>query len=126
MLNYIIEQVIINEHTNFEQQCRLYIINFPDCTIQNLALHDVHPSFGKMDDIENVIDMAWWKKLSVTEDGEETWMPTGTVLDSAVRKNNSLFKYKKSWEKVIQTRILRFDFFYPNYGIYFSVVITFY
>ena len=76
--------------------------------------------------IENVIDMAWWKKLSVTEDGEETWMPTGTVLDSAVRKNNSLFKYKKSWEKVIQTRILRFDFFYPNYGIYFSVVITFY
>ena len=75
----------------------------------------MHPSFGKMDDIENVIDMAWWKKLSVTEDGDETWMPTGTVLDSAVRKNNSLFKYKKSWEKVILTRIVRFDFFYPNY-----------
>ena len=124
MQNDIVGQVIINEHKNFEQQCRLYNINFSDCTIQNLALHDVHPSFGKMNDIENVIDMAWWKK--VTEDGEETWMPTGTVLDSAVRKNNSLFKYKKSWDKVIQTHILRFDFFYPNYGTYLIVVITFY
>ena len=86
----------------------------------------MHPSFGKMDDIENVIDMAWWKKLSVTEDGEETWMPTGTVLDSAVRKNNSLFKYKKSWEKVIQTYLTLIISISSTQITGFIVVITFY